>query len=397
MNLKNIISIFIVILLAIILLLVFNFINVDQEERDFEITSNKSFDLEGNESGSFIISTKDKGCILTGHIDSNNQELLVIKNNNEGNQDWNKTYGGNRSDFGKIVFENDDETYMILGTTNSYSTNIYDANMWLLKVDSEGNEIWNKTYGGIRWEEGNSLISDDEDFILAGSSSSYSVKDFDTNAWLLKVDNNGNEIWNKSFGSIGFDEGRSIVKTSDDSYVIAGRAKSFGDGDSDAWAIKVNNSVNEIWNYTYGFEYEDLFNQVILVDDGLVFAGHTEIGGTGNWSGYIVKTDFQGEKIWDLVIDNTLAIGTSSIVKTPQGFIATGYKGPYGQNQDNLILVKISDDGDKLWEKTIDAEYSGAGVWIDKKTEDTFVITGYTSEDESGKTDLWFLEVKIEE
>ena len=393
---KNII--YAIFILLIILFAVAIFFSFNKQDKRFEVSLNRSFGLKANSSGAFILTTKDKGCIVTGYSESYNDKdrnIYLIKIDENGKEEWNKTYGGNRKDEGKIVFQKDNNSYFILGTTNTYAKNIYGANMWFIKVDQKGNEIWNTTYGGSRWDEGNSMTEDDNgNFLLVGSTSSYSKKDFVNDAWVIKVNETGLELWNKTFGGMSFDEARSIVKTNDECYIIAGFTKSYGDGDSDAWAIKVNSTGDELWNYTYGFEYDDHFNQVIKTDDGFVFTGHTEINGPGNWRGYIVKTDSDGKKEWELIIDNNLVVGTSSVVETSNGFIATGYIGTYGE--DNLLLVKIDNKGKKVWEEVINSEYSGAGVWIDKKTDDTFFITGYMTKEETAKSDVWFLEIEIQ-
>jgi hypothetical protein len=397
MKLKNKITISTILILTIILLAVTIFVRFDNKDKTFEISVNKSFGLNANSSGSFILPTKDKGCILTGYTQSysdKNGNIWLIKISEKGTEEWNKTYGGNGKDYGKIVFQKDNNSYFILGTTNTYVTNIYGANMWFIKVDQKGNEIWNKTYGGVRWDEGNSLTEDGSgNFLLVGSTASYSKKEFISDAWLVKVNKTGHELWNKTFGGEDFDEARSIVKANDESYIICGFTKSYAKENSDAWAIKVNSTGHELWNYTYGFEYNDRFNQVIIFDDGFVFAGHTEKNGIGDWCGYIVKTDFDGKKEWELIIDNNLVAGISSIVKTSQGFLAAGYIGVYGE--DNLLVVKVDNNGKKVWQEVIDAKHYGAGVWIDKKTDDDFVIAGYMQKEESAESNIWFLEIKI--
>ena len=114
---------------------------------------------------------------------------------------------------------------------------------WLVRVDQAGNELWNKTYGGtgddIFWKL---VQTSDGGYAMAGYTDSYGAGDYDY--WLVKTDSSGNELWNKTYGGPAYDEARGLVQTSDGGYALSGRTYSFGAGLSDVWLVKVDPSGN---------------------------------------------------------------------------------------------------------------------------------------------------------
>ncbi len=203
-----------------------------------------------------VLPTPDDGYILAGDIvgpeDTAFGGVTLIKIGSEGNEVWKRTLLGLRSHLNSIQLAPDDG-YILAGYLESFWQE--DREAWLLKVDAEGNELLNKTFGAGPYsisEFTSAQITSNGDCILAGSLSTsnddswevYSNRDNLSNAWLLKVDSEGNEIWNKTFGGSNYDSASSVQLTPDGGYIVAGATQSFGVGMADAWLFKVDSEGN---------------------------------------------------------------------------------------------------------------------------------------------------------
>jgi hypothetical protein len=129
-----------------------------------------------------------------------------------------------------------DGGYIIAGITSSYGAGNYDV--WLIKTDGEGNKLWDKTFGGSRYEQAWSVQQTlDVGYIIVGYTMSYGAGNHDV--WLIKTDGEGNKLWDETFGDSSYDEGRSVHQTLGGGYIIVGYTGSYGAGNHDVWLIKV--------------------------------------------------------------------------------------------------------------------------------------------------------------
>lgn len=362
----------------------------------YENIWSKSFGGDNNDEGYFVMSTDDKGCIVLGYTmqnQTNNLDIYLVKIDENGNKEWENTYGGSGYDYGKSITKTGDG-YAIVGFSNSTTSVEYDYDIYLLKIDENGNKGWENTYGESGIEEGNSILQTDEgNYVITGSTGSYGSPEGDL--WIIEVKNSGEEIaWNHTYGGKNFDEGRSIIEI-DDGYLIAGRTKSYSEK-SDAWLLKISKTGEHIWNYTYGSKYNNLFNHLIQTDDGFIMVGHT-LEKTENdedkWNGYIVKTSENGIEQWRRTIKEEKDTGISCVEETDDGYILLGYIGKYGE--DDLLIEKIDKYGNRVWMETIDGNYSDGGVWIDRGTGNNYFVTGYQDVQGNGLKDLWIAKLEL--
>ena len=213
--------------------------------------------------------TSDGGYIIVGWIiddpsqpEGGQSDVLLVKTDSNGNQQWNKTFGGNESDGGISAQQTSDGGYIIAGSTQSFGSGSYDV--WLIKTDSSGYEQWSRTFGGVRLDEPHSVqITSDGGYIIIGYTASFSGVSGDYDFWLIKTDSNGttcsyaatgecsesSEKFVKIFGGSEWDEGFSVQQTRDGGYIVTGRTGSFGAGGGDAWLIKTDAFGNEPDDY----------------------------------------------------------------------------------------------------------------------------------------------------
>ncbi|MBF0303632.1 MAG: hypothetical protein HQK73_11375, partial [Desulfamplus sp.] len=184
-----------------------------------------------------------------GQSDYSNIELIEIPI-----PSWLKTFGGTKSDYGRSVYPTRDGGFIVTGYTSSIGAG--ESDVYLIKTDSNGNEIWSKTFGGKSSDYGNSVYpTSDGGFIVIGYT--YSIGAGESDVYLIKTDGNGNEIWSKTFGGEKNDYGNSVYPTSEGGFIVTGYTSSIGAGGSDVYLIKTDNNGNEIWSKTLGGKSSD--------------------------------------------------------------------------------------------------------------------------------------------
>lgn len=222
---------------------------------------NRTFGGSGWDVGFSVAQTSDGGYIVAGYTrsyDAGADDAWLIKTDSEGNEQWNRVFGGLLLDVGRCVRQTSDGGYIVIGKTWSYGAGCYDV--WLIKTDSEGNKQWNRTFGGSEWDVGNCVAqTSDGGYIIAGRTTSYGAGAGD--AWLIKTDSEGDEQWNKTFGGLGYyDVSYSVDQTSDGGYIVTGWTRSYGAGRDSVWLIKVgvnpaDSTTGDKWYKTFnGFD-----------------------------------------------------------------------------------------------------------------------------------------------
>ncbi|MGD0954718.1 MAG: hypothetical protein ABR985_20425 [Methanotrichaceae archaeon] len=224
-------------------------------------------------------------------------DLWLIKTDSSGLEQWNRTFGGSQEDVGYFVKQARDRGYIVTGSTKSYG--IGEERLWLLKTDSNGSKEWDRTFGGFVSSSGDGGWAVDQTtdggYIVTGYTKSYGAGGKDL--WLIKTDSVGNKQWDKTFGGPKDDVGMSVVQTRDGGYIVAGRTASFGSGGDDIWLLKVDPQGREQWNRTFGGQKDDVGLQVIELKDGYALTGRTESEDSGGEMAFLLKTDLYGKKL----------------------------------------------------------------------------------------------------
>jgi hypothetical protein len=166
---------------------------------------------------------------------------------------WIKIFGEFGEDYGYSVQQTDDGGYIIAGCTLNIGNGGY---VWLIKTDSNGNKIWDTWFGEKEGNKGYSVQqTSDAGYILVGVTN-YSGAGAGSDIWLIKTDESGTMLWDAIFGGTDRDEAYAVQQTSDKGYIIAGMTFSYGAGWVDAWLIKTDEQGDEVWNKTYGGTHE---------------------------------------------------------------------------------------------------------------------------------------------
>ncbi len=257
----------------------------------------------------------EDGYVVAGYILTHGIDMFIAKINDSGNIEWQRVFGGDSDDWGVDVIR-DGEYYILLGETASFGEGWDDA--WLVKVDKNGNEVWNKTYGGKGMDDVRALSATiDGGFILAGATMSYGEGGSDV--FIIKTDTTGNVEWEQTFGWYDFEGGEAIAETKD-GYVIAGATISTGAGDFDGLLLKVDKNGNVMWYKTFGREDRDGFSDMIYENGSFILAGEITVNyNPHKEAGWIVRcNDIFPPEMGIIKPENGIYINDRKIIPFPQ-------------------------------------------------------------------------------
>jgi len=331
---------------------------------------NKSYgELPGFFANS-VYQTNDGGYILTGNIYQNESifaDVFLCKTDSNGTEEWTKIFNVSDDDNGNCVKQTSDGGFILTGASILFSEQYepLDAYGWLIKTDSNGNIQWNYNVPSLSFSYSVKETIDGEFILTGGLTDSYSSEN--CVIFLIKIDNNGTFLWEKTFGENDFEYGLSVLQTSDQGYIITGPSEDIGSGDSQIYLIKTDNFGNQIWRREFGGDNYDVGYSIDQTNDGgYIIAGYTNSFGSGS-DGWIIKTDEEGNKIWDKTFGPYGEF--YSVEQTKEGgYIMAGQTEYYGPPKSNVWLVKVAPD----YEYQPDLFCSGKFNWTDIKPGLTF-------------------------
>lgn len=370
------------------------------------------------------------------------QLLLSCSNDNDSNSNSDgevtfvKTLGGSKNDSAQSVIATMDGGYAILGFTQSMDGDITDKqnesfDYWVLKFNAADELEWQKTYGGSEDERGRDIIQTlDGGYAIIGFSFSNDGDVTDNSGlqdyWLAKLDANGNITWQKSFGYQGADSGISVIQTNDQGYLISGIldvTASGGLGNSsrsenrhaggDYWVLKLNSTGDIEWSKYFGGNATDTPEGIVQTDDnGFIIAGGSDSEDTdisnnnGSYDFWVVRISASGNLVWEKSFGGDQIDEARAIVKSGDGnYIIAGDTRSNDNDISNnngaadLWLIKISPNGDLLWEKTIGGTSFDVARAIVKSQDNGFLLAGSSRSDDidvsenNGQNDAWVLKV----
>jgi len=246
----------------------------------------------GGDFANSLVETSDGGYALAGTTNSfgsGSYDFCLVRTDGAGNMLWNQTFGGSKIDQASAIVQTSDGGFAIAGYTQSFSNEYYD--FWLIKTDSFGNMQWNRTYDQEGMSYPSSLIiTSDGGFALGGEAFS---EDGQFDFGMVKTDKDGDVEWTKTYGGEKWDRASSLVETSDGGFALAGETNSYGSGDYDFYLVITDEAGNMVWNQTFGGSENDRANSLVEASDGeFVIAGRTKSFGAGESDDlWLIKTD----------------------------------------------------------------------------------------------------------
>ena len=301
------------------------------------------------------------------------------------------SYGGSGNDYGESILMSIDSGFTVIGATESFGAG--NTDMYLFKIDSAGNLLWSKAYGGVNIDWGMDLQqTSDSGYALVGYSNS---SNFDYNVYFVKTDKNGDSIWTKNFGGSDWDFGYAVDIQNDTTYIIAGETYSYSNGDSDGYSLGINSSGDTIWSQHFGSTAKDAFNAVCATSTNeIVFGGYTT-SSNGDTDFWVVKTDSVGNEIWQYNAGDSLDDAVDKIIEGNDGnyYCIGSFTSIVGKQRD-IVVHQLDPNGNFMNQFLLNNDQDDVGKFILQYAGETnFFIGGKTNSYGNGGYDTYFYEV----
>jgi hypothetical protein len=346
----------------------------------------------------FVEQTEDGGYIITGWTESRQEgsDVFLARYDGGGDRLWLNTYRGNGYSNGHCVKEVRGGGFIIAGETKSRDG--YDHDVYVGRTDEKGGLIWEKNFGGGRCDYAWSVQqTKDGGFIIAGGTESSGAGIYDV--YLIKLDSSGNGIWEKTYGGAGSDCGYAVRELDGGGYLIAGNTESFGAAGTDVYLLKTDGGGKMIWQKTYGGKGSDYGWSLLKAGDGgYLIAGEKEMVSDqgGGFAAYLLKVDPDGKELWEKTYGDKNGSSFYAVSQAKDGgYILTGKKESAGGGYD-LYMVKTDKNGATVWEKTIEGTGFNCGYSILQSKDGSYVIAGRKGIEKSAGSDILLLKLKPE-
>jgi hypothetical protein len=318
----------------------------------------KTFGGPDRDVGYSVQQTTDGGYIITGVKDEyvgEGGDVWLIKTDSTGNKEWDKTFGGTNEDIGYCVQQTTDGGYIISGI---YDVDINKGHICLIKTDSAGILVWEKTYGEMFHS------SEDRSFVQQTTDGGYIIVG---GWWLIKTDSDGNMEWEKDLSGWC----NSVQQTTDGGYIIA------GENNNDVRLIKTNSTGKIEWARRFGEGNNDKgYCAQQTIDGGYIILGKEHNVGGGSYYAWLIKTDSNGTMMWDKKLKYD-AVGYYVQQTSDGGYIITGYADSFFFY--DVWLMKTNNAGNMEWDRTFD--YGSGSYCVQQTTDEGFILTGYGDAD----------------
>lgn len=355
----------------------------------------RTFKGSGEDIAISVIQTAGGGYFLAGTTrpssSASQYDLWLVRTDASGNALWNKTYG--KIDEWCAAVQTDNGGYAIASTTTSFGAGGTD--FWLIRIDADGNALWNKTYGGASGDWARYMIrTKDGGYAIVGFTGSWNY-----DVLLVKTDSMGNMQWSKNYGGNSFDQAYAVVENIDGSYAIAGFTNSFGAGGRDFWLVKTDSEGNMQWSKTYGGPEDDYLAAMVRTSDNkYLLVGPTHSFGAGNADFWLLKTDADGNMLWNKTYGGTGDEVASSVIQTSDGdYTVAGWTDSFGAGDHDAWLVETDSEGNMQWNQTYGGTSFDVARSVIQTTDGGYAVAGHTQSSSAGNDDFYLISLASHE
>lgn len=367
-----------------------------------------------------LTATEDGGlafCAEMMHPQRGDYDFWICKLDAAGSVEWERDLGGELGDYPSALHSTSDGGFLAAGRSYSFRTGSSSCDAWIVKLSGSGQVLWQYRYGGLGMdridaiEEVFDLDGRSDGYVAVGSTSSYGGSG--TDLWILKLDSWGEPLWEMVLGGPEEDFGQAVRPTPDGGFLVAGATRSFGAGSWDVWLLKFSPEGSPEWEQTLGGPGDDVPNSVALAaEEGYLVAATTDSFGAGGKDYWVFTLNPAGILLWEFTYGGSGDDFLEHLAATSNGhYLLGGYTDsfvtPYGEPvQHNAWILKVDAQGSVSWEKIYNKPFEIEGAPVDapdwaynivETSEGLYAVSGDTDGwDDERSSDSWIFTVDPE-
>lgn len=301
-----------------------------------------------------------------------------------------KQYSSNGYDFGQGIVGLPDSSYVLTGTSSSFTEG--PSQMFLLKVDSLGNFIWSNHYGGSETDWGRRVkYIEGDGFFVGGYTNSEGNGAYDFALW--KIDESGNEEWFKTYGTIGWERVHNMAITADSGVILVGETNNTNDGFTDIYIVRTDHDGNVVWEKQIENPGDDNALAITQLDDTtFIVGGYFYNSATEFKQAFLMRLQDDGTELWTQIWGDNYDFEIADIEIYNQLIFSVGTRALEGQ-EEYLLILKTDSDGIVLTSSVESAlnDIRGLGITLHQYTDAFCIGVSYSGTDFSyGLEDLFF-------
>jgi len=329
----------------------------------------RPYGITSNANGEFVL------CGSAWNDSNQTYDGTVLKLDFAGNKIWEKNFGYGNSDLLAGIAAVPEGGYVVCGRTDSKGAGSHD--FWILKIDEKGNLLWEKTFGEqLEDKASHILMLKDGNMLVSGSQMTQSSSTID--AWVIKLSSGGEKIWDKKLGGHFRCYAQAAAET-ESQYIIAGYFEPHGEEkypEDMGRVTAMDKNGNILWEKIYGGEQEDRLNDVAVADKNeIIVTGYSRSKGKNGYEDFwTIKLNGKGEIIWEQTFGEISADKATGIVNYENGILAFGETSSRETNSDDILLVNYSSEGKFLWSTVTGKEMNESPYEIISSADGGFVI-----------------------
>jgi hypothetical protein len=313
---------------------------------------------QGYDAAFSVAATSDGGYVISGLSQSMGDtvgDIIVIKVNSQCDTQWTLLYGGPKLEGGNAVMETSDGGIMVSGHTEDFGARDCDA--FLMKLDKDGNRQWLKVYGGDEDDiaEGAAELPDGG-FVFAGITASYGnpVPAETRHCWFVRTNSTGDTQWAKCYGGNNTDYAYSIAGTASGGFLAVGYTRSRDQGEEQGWLLRLKDNGDTLWTRTYGSNGDTRFTKILPVAGNcFIVVGITQTQTGARTQGLMIKLDAEGKELWRKTYGDGEGIAFQGVAQLPTGSLMIAGGSQKADTNWNAYLLMTDENGNRISDKLL--------------------------------------------